>query len=219
VTRYLDAIRDRAITDATPNARSRLIDGRLVLARAMAIEAATLPGNLAANRRDGSMRSWLVDRNDASIRQKMQQAVTILELAATFSETAMEASVRRAFLLYRLGSSEQALHVIDQTGELPDPVVGYWKWLVRGRVLASLNRTDEAIKSYQQAAKLQPTAQTPAVALSALLLQSGNHAEAVSWADIARTRPGQSVDPWFQYWSGDARFLAVWLKELRGASQ
>ncbi len=57
----------------------------------------------------------------------------------------------------------------------------------------------------------------PAIALTGLLLRSGERDVAIAWAERARTTPESPIDPWALYWAGDRRFLASWLVELRRA--
>jgi hypothetical protein len=39
--------------------------------------------------------------------------------------------------------------------------------------------------------------------------------EARRWAAMAQSRPADAIDPWWQYWQGDFRFISDWLGTLR----
>jgi hypothetical protein len=89
--------------------------------------------------------------------------------------------------------------------------------LVRGRALDAGGDPTAAIAAYERAAALQPHAQTPAAALAALCLRTGDRDAALHWADVARTTPADTIDPWWQYFTGDFRLLGGWVKDLREA--
>jgi tetratricopeptide (TPR) repeat protein len=215
VEAYFEAIRQRVATDGEP-AAARLVDGRLVLARAMAIESQTLPVLLAGVSRD-TTRSWIVPTGNNEARRRLQRALALLDAAAAHPETREEAQVRRAFVLHRLGAHAEALAALDAIGPPSDRAVAFWRLLIRGRVLVASNRPGDAVAAYEQAAALIPGAQTPAVALAALLTKLGDHEGSVRWAAVARSTPEDHVDPWPLYWRGPSRFLPAWLNELRSA--
>jgi len=216
VLSYLEAIRERVVTAADGGEGARMADPRLILARAMAHEVQTLPIALAARRDDDDLRSWVVAEGSRDARRRLQNVLELLDAAAQYTATRTEASVRRAFILHRLGDHANALAVLDAIGPVPDQTVDYWSSLVRGRVLTSLERLPDAVGAYERAAAIVPGAQTPAVALAALQLRIGNHESALRWAALARSTREDQIDPWPHYWAGDSRFLAAWLAQLRG---
>jgi hypothetical protein len=60
-----------------------------------------------------------------------------------------------------------------------------------------------------------PTAQTPAIGRAAALLRSGQTAEAARVATAARRLPPEAPDPWVEFVKADARFIKLWLAEIR----
>lgn len=212
---YLDLIRSRVASGATTGTRPKLSDPRLILSRAMALEFGTLPAVLPRVS-SNTLRSWTVGSNNAA-RVRLKEVLGVLDLAARYPETVDEALVRRAFLLHRLGMDTEALAIAGGMAPPRDPVVEYWRELVRGRILNSLGQIPQAIAAYEHAASLQPRAQTPAIALTGLMLRTGDRDVASAWAERARTTPDSPVDPWALYWAGDRRFLPMWLAELRRA--
>jgi tetratricopeptide (TPR) repeat protein len=195
-----------------------LADARLALAAAVAQEVQTLPLYAPAGSRSASTpASWITRPGDEPARRRLLEVLRLLDAAARDAGTRPEALVRRAFVLHRLGAHEDALAILDMTEPGADSIVDYWRALLRGRVLIVLGRPREAAAAYERAATLAPGAQTPAVALTALLLTIGDHEGAVAQAAAARGTTDDEADPWPQYWTGDARFLPEWLGQLRQA--
>jgi len=98
-------------------------------------------------------------------------AIRRFDEAARYDENRSEALVRKSWLLIRLGRHTEALVALDaQSGssDRADATVRYWSRLFRGRALASLARDDEAARAYEQALALDPGAQAPLAALTAL---------------------------------------------------
>ena len=212
---YLNSIRSRVASGPASGARPKLSDPRLILTRAMALEFGTLPAVLPRDS-TSDLRSWTVTTNSEA-RRRLKGVLGILDVAARYPETMDEALVRRAFLLHRLGMNTEALTTAGAMEPPHDPVVEYWRQLILGRILSSLGELARAVAAYEHAASLQPRAQTPAIALTGLLLRSGERDVAIAWAERARTTPESPIDPWALYWAGDRRFLASWLVELRRA--
>jgi tetratricopeptide (TPR) repeat protein len=210
---YLQSLEKRIAPQEDPD-RPVLVDPQIALTRALTLEMGTMP--FLTQEADRAGYAWVVPPRDGDTRRKVEAALAAMTGAAGIESTAAEANVRRAFLLHRLGQNEDALPLLDQTSST-DPIVIYWSQLIRGRVLGALDRTDEAAAAYEQAAASQPQAQTPAVALSTLFLLHDRREDALHWADVARTRTGQPVDPWLRYLFGDARRLPGWVQALREA--
>jgi VWFA-related protein len=194
-----------------------LADSRLELAAAVAQEVQTLPLYTTDSRRTSQVWSWIASADDETAQRRLMNVLTLLDAASRDVRTRPEALVRRAFVLHRMGAHEDARAILDLTNSDGDPIVSYWRALVRGRVLTALDRPREAIAAYEEAGRLAPAAQTPAVALAALFATVGDHQAAVAQAAAARATSEDEADPWPQYWTGDARFLREWLAELRQA--
>jgi VWFA-related protein len=219
VDSYLASIQHRVVLSSTPpkdvvKKNPMLKDSRLVMAQAMAREVQTLMLLLSVGSRRDDPRTWVVSKDDTKTRRQLDEVGQLLELAAADEETRAEASVRRAFILHRLGANPEALALLDAPSAA-DEVVDYWRALIRARVLLALGRQQDAIASFERAAMFAPDAQTPAVALMALFVKLGDREQALGWAERARTTTENRGDPWPQYWSGSTRFLAQWLADLR----
>jgi tetratricopeptide (TPR) repeat protein len=156
----------------------------------------------------------VVPTGDRGTRRQLDDIGQLFELAAADDETRDEASVRRAFVLYRLGANQQALALLEPAAP-SDDVVDFWRELIRGRVLVALGRQADSISAFERATMLYPDAQTPAVALMTIFLKAGDRDLALGWAERARTTTDNRGDPWPAYWGGYSRFLGRWLTELR----
>lgn len=211
---YLAPIAARVTTGMKTRTPPALSDARVMLAAAMAEETRTLPAGLGAT---GTLRSWVISPGDGALRTRLEGVIDMLTPVAAAPDTAAEVAIRRAFLLHRLGAHARALETLDAAPPTSDPVVGYWRALIRGRVLSSVGRLDDAAEAFERAAALHPQAQTPAIALSVLLLKVNQRDRAMAWATRARTTTAAGADPWPQYWLGDRRFLAGWIADLRRA--
>ena len=214
VESYLTSIQDRVALGVSPRKSAMLKDEHLAMALAVVRERQTsLPLLSVVSRRDDPA-TWTVAKNDGRTRRALEEVAELLQLAEAFDETRIEASVRRAFVLHRLGSHQDALALLAATSPI-DPTVDCWKVLIQGRALAALGSPREAIAAFERAAALAPDAQTAAVALTNLFLKLGDRAEAMTWARRARTTTEAGSDPWPLYWTGSSRFLGQWLAELR----
>jgi hypothetical protein len=214
VETYLTSIQRRVMLGTDASRSALLKDARLLMAHAMAREAQTLMLLLSVNGRRDSPRAWVVAPGDGGTRRQLEEIARQLELAAADDDVRAEASVRRAFLLYRLGANKEALALLEAATP-PDDVVDFWRVLIEGRVLLALGREQDAISAFERAAELYPDAQTPAVALMRIFLKSGDRELALGWAERARTTTENRGDPWTLYWSGQTRFFVRWLGELR----
>jgi tetratricopeptide (TPR) repeat protein len=215
VEAYLDGIASRVGTTRDGLAAGRPVDARLALARAAARERLTIPLLLAAASRSDERRTWIAAGDDNEAERRLRAVLEALEIAADHPDTRVEATVRRAFVLHRLGEQAAALETLDAIAAEGDPLVESWRALIRGRILSAIGRPDEAIRAYERAAALAPDAQTPAAALAALHLRLGDRDQAQRWAERARSTPEDGRDPWPAYWMGDSRYLPGWLDEIR----
>jgi VWFA-related protein len=215
VDAYLTSIQTRVNLTAAPSKGVMLTDPRLVLAHAMAREVQTLPLLLSTGSQRQEPRSWAVG-NDNKMRSELEAVGELYAASSAYYGTRPEALVRHAFVLHRLGTNDRALALLEASTP-SDPMVDYWRALIRGRVLEALGRTRDAVASFERAAELAPGAQTPAVALSTLFLTLGDRETAFSWAARARSTTEDQSDPWPRYWTGHSRFLSEWLDEVRQA--
>ena len=69
---------------------------------------------------------------------------------------------------------------------------------------AALGRIDEALASFERAARLFPTAQAPLIAMSDVCRRSGNRAGALAALGRLEALPSERADPWRNYYQLDA---------------
>ena len=211
--RYLDMVRLR-ISPAPVAGEARLVDQRLLLTRALVLDARTAPGFWGTISAGGMQANG---RPGGSLKEALERADAAYEPAAQVPELAAEVQVRRAFLRHRLGRHADALALLTKAADAgTDVTVQYWRHLFTGRILEALNRPAEAAPAYERANALVPGAQTPAVALASLYQRQGELGQARKWAAAARTA-SRTEDPWWQYWVGDLRLYPQWLDVLRAA--
>ena len=130
-------------------------------------------------------------------------------------ETAVEARVRKSWLLHRAARGEEALAVLDGIGTPPEALLDYLRHLIRGRVLDGLGRTDDAASAFRSAVLLFPNAQSARVGLMTALQRQGNAPGALEQAELIQTIRADAVDPWWRYWQGDYRLLGTVFTRLR----
>lgn len=140
------------------------------------------------------------------------------ETAMKFPETELEARVRCASFLFRLGQLDRAIGLLDgASGISSDTYVRYLADLVRGRVLHALGRTEEAIDAVRRALVASPGAQSARVLLMTMLVMRGDRQAAAELAEAVETSADDESDPWWTYWFGDFRAypaIVVRLREL-----
>jgi tetratricopeptide (TPR) repeat protein len=212
---YLDAIDRRVFPARAADGKPRLVDLRPALVRGVLADLQTKDAQLVPGRAGGPA----TIRETPAAKKSTAVALAAYKLAAQAPELAAETSVRRAFLLFRVGQPRPALDALAATSTPTDPVVGYWGGLIQGRILDALGQPEDAIAAYRRAAALFPGAQTAKLALATAQLGLGHRDDAWRLAAEARSTPDRPIDPWWQYWSGDLRFVPQWLPALRrGAS-
>jgi len=105
--------------------------------------------------------------------------------------------------------------VVDQSGE---PLIQFYASMFLGAAEEGLGRTADAVQSYERAATLYPTSQSPRVALSALARRTGNRQGA--WTAMQQvfalppTEPDRD-DPWWSYIRQQGRDAEEQIEELR----
>ena len=138
------------------------------------------------------------------------------EQARSSPETALEASLREAWLTYRHGDAAGALELLGGAPPIAtDPQVRYLRALVNGHVLQALGRVDEAEAAYRDALATWPGAQAGRVALMSVLLARGGRDEAARLADAVLAADSTQVDPWWMYWRGDFRSYPDYIASVR----
>jgi tetratricopeptide (TPR) repeat protein len=216
----IDPLRERMAPEPAADGSPRLIDPWIVLMRGIAEEQRTIVGPMTrfvdnCVARPARGRRPEVDSN--SLAEHAPLAIAHYDEAARYPSTRAEALVRKVWLLVQLGRPTEALETLDGLSEpLGDSAVAYWRLLFRGRALAAVGRHDQAATAYEEAIAHTPGAQAPRVGLLALEFKRGRPTEAYRWAAEVRAPHGSSDrDPWWEYWSGDFRFFAERLAQLR----
>jgi VWFA-related protein len=138
------------------------------------------------------------------------------EAAMKFSETELEARVRCASFLFRMGQLDRAVGLLDGASRTSsDTYVRYLAELVRGRVLHALGRTEEAIDAVRAALVAWPRAQSARVLLMTMLVARGDREGAAALAEGVETSADDEIDPWWTYWFGDFRAYPAIVARLR----
>jgi hypothetical protein len=89
---------------------------------------------------------------------------------------------------------------------------------MRGRVLASLDRVDDALAAFRAAQAIAP-AQSSRVGMMAMLLRQGDRTAAETQAARVETMPASAGDPWWGFWLGDYRRFPDIVRRLRELSK
>ena len=162
------------------------------------------------------------DAKTTATQLAVKQGTEVLEAyeaAATASpEVAAEARIRGAWLLHRVGRSEEALKQLDAAPASPDPAIEYLRNLFRSHVYLAMGKLDEAAAAARAAHVIVPDAQSARVNLMNALLLKGDMAGAESVAENIETAP-RTADPWWSYWLGDFRWFPAAVGRLREMSR
>jgi tetratricopeptide (TPR) repeat protein len=136
--------------------------------------------------------------------------------AAFLPGTEHEARLRGAWVHFRAGRFSDALALLDVApGAPPDAPTRYLFDLVRGQVLRSLDRPDDAAAAFRAALDGWPKAQSARVALMTLLVSRGQLEDAAMLAEEVQTADSTDLDPWWVYWFGDGRQFTATRAALR----
>jgi tetratricopeptide (TPR) repeat protein len=126
-----------------------------------------------------------------------------------------EASVRLGVHFYRGGNFVQALETLARADERTrEPYVVYLARYFRGQVFERQKKLNEAEAAYRGALAVIPAAQSASFALSAILAQRGERAEAATLIERALYAKPRPLDPWRAYGQADERFWPELLARL-----
>jgi tetratricopeptide (TPR) repeat protein len=175
---------------------------RFVLAQGIAIEWNTYP---AAPRPSGRI-ARRTEVFDAFDRMKDDEAI------------GPEATLRLGVARYRRGHSPAALDLFAKVeASTRDPYLIYLARVFGGQVYEALKRPVDAERSYRDALKAVPRAQTASFLLAALLFKSDRPSEAARVTESTLSAQPQPIDPWREYGAADNRFWPVLIGRLREA--
>lgn len=133
--------------------------------------------------------------------------------------TFIEARIRLGRVLGRRGRHEEAIGQLRQGRTAEEPLLQFYAHLFLGSEFEALGNGAEARQSYERAAELAPTAQSPLLGLSRVADQSGDRAGArqliarlLQWPEADR----EHADPWWVYEVVQARGVDGLVADLRG---
>ena len=144
-----------------------------------------------------------------------EDVLKLYDAALAFPDTRAEAQLRKAWVLHRLERHREALALLENTRDVPDASLRYLHHFHRGQMLDAMARPDEARDAYLAALALAPNAQSPKVALMAVLLKQGDRRGAETLAAEIETAPADAWDPAWTYWLGDYRSYDDIVRRLR----
>lgn len=139
--------------------------------------------------------------------QTNAEAERLYRRALEIDPTYLEARVRYARLLERRGQPDQAAAEIDRVLEArPSGVVGYYAFIVAGRVSAARRRYGEALRHYQAALELYPAAQSASLGASHAALMLADVADTLApLQQLGHDEATFDSDPWLDYQLGAGR--------------
>jgi hypothetical protein len=197
--------------------RGLLKDSRWQLTKGWFAEAQTVP--MVSDYNAGEPLPSLTVRSPFAA-MALKAASVAYERALPIREVTPEATVRLAFTLHRLSQNRfaaDALKRVNPAAIVGDPVLSYWRALIAGRIHEALDEFQDAEREYRLAADTWKAAQTPPLALASLLERQGRSPEAEDWANRVRALPPNAIDPWWEYFSADQRFMSQWRAIVRQA--
>ena len=125
-----------------------------------------------------------------------QDALRALDAAVRVDPGMLEARIRRANILLRLGRHREVIdEVLPLLNSTPQGTLGYWLHLIHGRTLLALDQPKSARTSFAAAVALYPDAQTPWLGLAQVAMRLGEVAD----PETLRLRANHTDDPWLVY--------------------
>lgn len=158
--------------------------------------------------------SFDVESAGLNLRQAERFFAQALENDTTFHE----ARVRLARVMSLQGRQQEALAELQKVpADLGDTVVAYLARLFAGRTEELLGRQVAARKSFERAAALFPSAQSPQLALSRLAIVRGEREAASSVLSVlaAPVENAARSDPWWTYHMGPGRSADALIADFR----
>ena len=158
--------------------------------------------------------SFDVESAGSNLRQAERFFAQALENDSTFHE----ARVRLARVMSLQGRQQEALAELQKVpAALGDTVVAYLARLFAGRTEELLGRQVAARKSFERAAALFPSAQSPQLALSRLAIVQGEREAASSVLSVlaAPVENAARSDPWWTYHTGPGRAADALIADFR----
>jgi len=129
-----------------------------------------------------------------------------------------EARIRLGRVLGRRGRHQEAIVELRRAlMGTKNRLLLYYGNMFLGAEADALGVADEARQAYERAGELYPLAQSPRLALSTLATRTGDRAGALSAIEpvLGRDEPQRADDPWWGYYTSQARDLEGVLTALR----
>jgi tetratricopeptide repeat protein len=184
--------------------------------------AASAHESFAGVRTQSVMRSMKVPRDVTFDIQdegaELRRAEQLYKRALERNPSMVEARIRLGRVLGRRGRHDEAVKQLLQGKSATEPLLQYYAHLFLGAEFEALGNGAEARQSYERAAVLAPTAQSPLLGLSRLADQAGDRAAARDF--IARVlklpvNEPERADPLWVYEVVQARAVDGLLADLR----
>ena len=149
---------------------------------------------------------------------ELRLAEQLYKRALDRSPRFIEARIRLGRVLGVRGRHEEAVVQLRQGQEAGEPLLQFYTHLFLGSEFEALGNGAEARQSYERAAALVPTAQSPLLGLSRVADQAGDRAAARNAVARVLQLPFQNeagADPWWSYEIVQARGVDGLLNDLR----
>ena len=143
------------------------------------------------------------------------EALARFDAARGAAESRAEAGVRGGWLLVQQERFADAMAWLDVTIPDADRELAYWRSLFRGRALHGLKRHREAADAYRDAFRRFPGAQTAGLGVALELGMLDRDEEADQIVRSLRLTAVTAPDPWTTYMTGEGRYAAKAVAELR----
>jgi tetratricopeptide (TPR) repeat protein len=184
--------------------------------------AASAHESFAGVRTQSVMRS-LKARRDVTFGVKdegaeLRQAEQLYKRALERNPQLVEARIRLGRVLGLRGRHEEAIEQLKQGFSATEPLLQYYAHLFVAGEFEALGNGAEARRSYEQAAAIEPLAQSPLFGLSRLADQAGDRAAArEAIARVLKLSPNdyERTDPWWVYDVAQSRDVDLLLADIR----
>jgi len=146
-------------------------------------------------------------------------AIDLLRRAVSRQPEFAEARIHLGRMLALDGKDADAARELTRAAAaVTDPVLAYYASLFLGEVREVTRQPGEAIDSYRRAAALFPSAQSPKLAIGAMLAGGGDQQAALAAVQLPADR-SESVDPWWSYYRHPGRSGTAWLADVTSRLQ
>jgi tetratricopeptide (TPR) repeat protein len=149
---------------------------------------------------------------------ELRQAEQLYKLALERNPHFIEARVRLGRVLGLRGRHQEAVEQLRFGVSATEPLLQYYAHLFLGREYETLGNGPDARRSYERAAALVPTAQSPLLGLSRVADEAGDRAaarDAIARLVNLRVTDQKRADPWWVYEIVPARGVDGLLADLR----